>query len=51
MIEVIVERLIWRGRGLGRLSSGKKVIILPPVLQEERVLGKVVKEKKKIMWK
>ena len=46
MVEVVVEKLIWRGRGLGRLLSGKKAIILPPVLPSERILGKITKEKK-----
>jgi formate dehydrogenase subunit gamma len=46
MLEIEVEKLIWRGRGLGRLPSGKRAIILPPVLPGERIIGEIVKEKK-----
>ncbi len=48
MIEhsLIVERLIWRGRGLSRLSSGKVVIINPGVFPGEKVQVRITKEKK-----
>ncbi len=46
MIELEVEKLIWRGRGLGRLKNGKKAIILPPVLPKEKICGEIVAEKK-----
>ncbi len=45
-IEVKIERLIWRGRGLGSLKNGKRVIILPPVLPGEYITGEVIREKK-----
>lgn len=45
-IEVKVEKLIWRGRGLGSLKDGKRVIVLPPVLPGEEILGEVIREKK-----
>ncbi len=46
MIEVEVEKLIWRGRGLGRIKGGKRAIILPPVLPGEVIRGEIVREKK-----
>lgn len=41
-----VEKLIWRGRGLARLNSGKVVLIDPGVYPGERVKFKVRQEKK-----
>ncbi|MCF8107195.1 MAG: TRAM domain-containing protein, partial [Desulfohalobiaceae bacterium] len=43
---VQVEKLIWRGRGLSRLDSGKVVIIEPGVFPGERVKIKITQEKK-----
>ncbi len=41
-----VEKLIWRGRGLSRLKSGKIVLIDPGVYPGERVRVRISKEKK-----
>ena len=41
-----VERLIWRGRGLSRLPSGKIVLIDPGVYPGERVRVSISREKK-----
>ncbi len=46
MFEVEVEKVIWRGRGLGRLSSGKVVIILGGVFPREKVKVDIIREKK-----
>ncbi|MFO8031824.1 MAG: hypothetical protein R6U22_04705 [Desulfohalobiaceae bacterium] len=41
-----VERLIWRGRGLARLPTGKVVILSPGALPGEMVRAAVTQEKK-----
>lgn len=43
-IEVEIEKLLWRGRGLARLESGMVVMVDPGGLPGERVLVEVVKE-------
>lgn len=46
LLEVEIEKLVWRGRGLARTEEGKVVIIDPPVFPQERVLVRLYKEKK-----
>jgi 23S rRNA (uracil1939-C5)-methyltransferase len=41
-----VERLIWRGRALARLDSGRVVLLQPGVFPGERVLARVTANKK-----
>lgn len=41
-----VEKLIWRGRGLSRLDSGKVVLVEPGVFPGERVKVRINREKK-----
>ncbi|MFW6055179.1 MAG: hypothetical protein ACOC9D_04660, partial [Thermodesulfobacteriota bacterium] len=43
---VRVEKLIWRGRGLSRLESGKVIIIEPGVFPGERVKLGMIQEKR-----
>lgn len=45
-VEVKVDKIIWRGRGLGSISSGKKVIIIPPCLPGEVIRGEIIRDKK-----
>ena len=45
-VEVEIEKLLWRGRGLARLESGMVVMVEPGVLPGERVLVEVTKETK-----
>ncbi|WP_456324279.1 class I SAM-dependent RNA methyltransferase [Desulfonauticus submarinus] len=45
-LEVKIEKLIWRGRGLGRKANGQVVIVDPLVLPSETVRVKVYKAKK-----
>ncbi len=42
-LELTVERLIWRGRGLARLESGQVVILEPGVFPGERILAEATK--------
>lgn len=46
LLEVEIEKLIWRGRGLARTNEGKVLIVDPPVFPRERVLVQIYKEKK-----
>ncbi len=41
-----IEKILWRGRGLGRLDSGKAVIVEPGVLPGETVDVQTIREKK-----
>jgi 23S rRNA (uracil1939-C5)-methyltransferase len=41
-----IEKILWRGRGLARLESGKAVIVEPAVLPGEIVNVEVCREKK-----
>jgi 23S rRNA (uracil1939-C5)-methyltransferase len=41
-----VEKLVWRGRGLGREESGRVVLLDPGVLPGEQVLAGVYKEQR-----
>ncbi len=41
-----IEKILWRGRGLARLDSGKAVIVEPGVLPGEIVDAEVIREKK-----
>ncbi|WP_291323117.1 hypothetical protein [Desulfonatronospira sp.] len=42
-LELTVERLIWRGRALARLKSGRVVILEPGVFPGERILAQITK--------
>ncbi len=44
--ELTIEKLMWRGRGLARLASGKAVIVEPGVLPGEIITADVIREKK-----
>lgn len=44
--EVTIEKIMWRGRGLAHLKSGKAVIVEPGVLPGEVIKGEVIKDKK-----
>ncbi len=41
-----IERILWRGRGLARLDSGKVVMVEPGVLPGEIVDAHIIREKK-----
>lgn len=45
-LTVLVEKLLWRGRGLARLESGQIVILEPGVLPGETVQARIVKTSK-----
>ncbi len=41
-----IEKILWRGRGLARLDTGKAVIVEPGVLPGEMVDVEIIREKK-----
>ncbi|MFP4658522.1 MAG: hypothetical protein ACLFMP_07530, partial [Desulfonatronovibrionaceae bacterium] len=45
-LDLRVDKLIWRGRGLARTAEGKATIVEPGVLPGERIRAGVYKEKK-----
>ncbi|MFO7817509.1 MAG: TRAM domain-containing protein [Desulfovibrionales bacterium] len=45
-LDLRVEKLVWRGRGLARTEQGKAVILEPGVLPGEEVRVRILKEKK-----
>ena len=45
LMDLVVERLIWRGRGLARLDNGQVVIIDPGVFPGERVRAQIIQSK------
>jgi 23S rRNA (uracil1939-C5)-methyltransferase len=45
-LELTVERLIWRGRALARLESGRVVLLQPGIFPGERVRARVTANKK-----
>ena len=44
--DLTIEKIMWRGRGLARLESGKAVIVEPGVLPGEVIKAEVIKDKK-----
>jgi len=44
-VDLVVERLIWRGRGLARLDNGQVVIIDPGVFPGERIRARIIQSK------
>ncbi|MGX9366737.1 class I SAM-dependent RNA methyltransferase [Desulfoplanes sp. PS50] len=44
--DLTIEKILWRGRGLARLESGKAVIVEPGVLPGEVVDAEILREKK-----
>jgi 23S rRNA (uracil1939-C5)-methyltransferase len=44
--DLTIEKILWRGRGLARLASGKAVIVEPGVLPGEIVDAAIIREKK-----
>ena len=44
--ELTIEKIMWRGRGLARLDSGKAVIVEPGVLPGEIISAEIIREKK-----
>jgi len=45
-LELTVERLIWRGRALARLDTGRVVLLQPGVFPGERVRARITANKK-----
>jgi 23S rRNA (uracil1939-C5)-methyltransferase len=45
-VRLTIERLIWRGRGLSRLPSGKIALVSPGIFPGEEIEGVVSKDKK-----
>ncbi|MFW6324859.1 MAG: class I SAM-dependent RNA methyltransferase [Desulfovibrionales bacterium] len=48
--ELTIEKLVWRGRGLGRLDSGRVVMVEPGVLPGERVLVQETETRKDMLF-
>ncbi len=46
MVELEIERVIWRGRGLARIKDGRRAIVLPPVFPGEVIRGSIIREKR-----
>ena len=46
LLTLRVEKLLWRGRGLARLDSGKAVMIEPGVLPGESIAARVLADHK-----
>lgn len=46
LLTLRIEKLLWRGRGLARLDSGKTIMVEPGVLPDELITARILADRK-----